>query len=309
MKNIQLSTSGVSVSSVVLGLMRINTLDDSGIKALYSAAREIGVNIFDHADIYGGAPHRCEARFGDALRLTADERDQIVIQSKCGIRPGYFDFSKEHILASVDRSLKALRSDFLDVLLLHRPDALVEPEEVAEAFDNLHAAGKVRHFGVSNHTPGQIDLLKTAVTQPIIANQIQLSVAHAPSIAFGVAANMGGSEQSIDRDGELVNYSRINNITLQAWSPFQHGFFEGIFLGDRENYPELNKVLDQLAETYGATPAAIAVAWIARHPAKIQTVLGTTNPQRLRDSAIGADIELSREEWYRMFKAAGYQLP
>ncbi len=309
MKNIQLSTSGVSVSSVVLGLMRINTLDDSGIKALYSAAREIGINIFDHADIYGGAPHRCEARFGDALRLTADERDQIVIQSKCGIRPGYFDFSKEHILASVDRSLKALRSDYLDVLLLHRPDALVEPEEVAEAFDKLHAAGKVRHFGVSNHTPGQIDLLKTAVTQPIIANQIQLSVAHAPSIAFGVAANMGGSEQSIDRDGELVNYSRINNITLQAWSPFQHGFFEGIFLGDRENYPELNKVLDQLAETYGATPAAIAVAWIARHPAKIQTVLGTTNPQRLRDSAIGADIELSREEWYRMFKAAGYQLP
>jgi predicted oxidoreductase len=309
MKNIQLSTSGVSVSSVVLGLMRINTLDDSGIKALYSAAREIGVNIFDHADIYGGAPHRCEARFGDALRLTADERDQIVIQSKCGIRPGYFDFSKEHILASVDRSLKALRSDYLDVLLLHRPDALVEPEEVAEAFDKLHASGKVRHFGVSNHTPGQIDLLKTAVTQPIIANQIQLSVAHAPSIAFGVAANMGGSEQSIDRDGELVNYSRINNITLQAWSPFQHGFFEGIFLGDRENYLELNKVLDQLAETYGATPAAIAVAWIARHPAKIQTVLGTTNPQRLRDSAIGADIELSREEWYRMFKAAGYQLP
>jgi len=309
MKNIQLSTSGVSVSSVVLGLMRINTLDDSGIKALYSAAREIGINIFDHADIYGGAPHRCEARFGDALRLTADERDQIVIQSKCGIRPGYFDFSKEHILASVDRSLKALRSDYLDVLLLHRPDALVEPEEVAEAFDKLHASGKVRHFGVSNHTPGQIDLLKTAVAQPIIANQIQLSVAHAPSIAFGVAANMGGSEQSIDRDGELVNYSRINNITLQAWSPFQHGFFEGIFLGDRENYPELNKVLDQLAETYGATPAAIAVAWIARHPAKIQTVLGTTNPQRLRDSAIGADIELSREEWYRMFKAAGYQLP
>jgi predicted oxidoreductase len=309
MKNIQLSTSGVSVSSVVLGLMRINTLDDSGIKALYSVAREIGVNIFDHADIYGGAPHRCEARFGDALRLTADERDQIVIQSKCGIRPGYFDFSKEHILASVDRSLKALRSDYLDVLLLHRPDALVEPEEVAEAFDKLHASGKVRHFGVSNHTPGQIDLLKTAVAQPIIANQIQLSVAHAPSIAFGVAANMGGSEQSIDRDGELVTYSRINNITLQAWSPFQHGFFEGIFLGDRENYPELNKVLDQLAETYGATPAAIAVAWIARHPAKIQTVLGTTNPQRLRDSAVGADIELSREEWYRMFKAAGYQLP
>lgn len=309
MREIQLSNSGVTVSSVVLGQMRINTLDDAAIKYLFSTAREIGINIFDHADIYGGEPHRCEARFGDALRLSASERDKIIIQSKCGIRPGFFDFSMEHILASVDRSLAALRSDYLDVLLLHRPDALVEPQEVAEAFDKLHAAGKVRHFGVSNHTPGQIALLKTAVTRPIVANQIQLSVAHAPSVAFGIAANMARSAQSVDRDGELINYSRINEITLQAWSPFQGGFFEGIFLGDRDNYPNLNIALDELSEKYGVTPGAIAVAWIARHPAKIQTVLGTTNAQRLRDCAVGADIQLSREDWYRMFTAAGYMLP
>jgi predicted oxidoreductase len=309
MKNFELSTSGVSVSSVVLGLMRINTLDDGTIKSLYTTARDIGINTFDHADIYGGEPHRCESRFGDAVRLSAEERGNIVIQSKVGIRRGYFDFSKEHILATVDRSLEALRTEYLDVLLLHRPDALVEPEEVAAAFDHLHSVGKVRHFGVSNHTPGQIRLLKTAVNQRLVANQIQLSVAHAPSIAFGVAANMGGSDQSIDRDGELINYSRENKITLQAWSPFQHGFFGGVFLGDRESYPDLNKVLDELSEKYGMTPAAIAVAWIARHPARIQTVLGTTNAQRLRDSAAGADVDLTREEWYRMFTAAGYQLP
>jgi predicted oxidoreductase len=309
MKNFELSTSGVSVSSIVLGLMRINTLDDTTIRLLYATARDLGINTFDHADIYGAEPHRCEARFGDAISISADERDKIVIQSKVGIRRGYFDFSKEHIVSTVDRSLAALRTDYLDVLLLHRPDALVEPEEVAAAFDHLEAAGKVRHFGVSNHTPGQIRLLKTAVSQPLVANQIQLSVAHAPSIAFGVAANMGGSEQSIDRDGELVNYSRVNNIALQAWSPFQHGFFGGVFLGDHENFADLNKVLDEISEKYGVTPAGIAVAWIARHPARIQTVLGTTNAQRLKDSAAGADIDLTREEWYRMFIAAGYQLP
>lgn len=309
MKSFKLSTSGVSVSSIVLRLMRINTLDDGTIKSLYMTARDLGINTFDHADIYGGEPHRCEARFGEAVCVSAEERGNIVIQSKVGIRRGYFDFSKDHILATVDRSLVALRTEYLDVLLLHRPDALVEPEEVAAALDHLHSAGKVRHFGVSNHTPGQIRLLKTAVNQPLVANQIQLSVAHASSIAFGVAANMGGSEQSIERDGELINYSRENKITLQAWSPFQHGFFGGVFLGDRENYPDLNKVLDELSEKYGVTPAAIAVAWIARHPARIQTVLGTTNAQRLRDSAAGADVDLTREEWYRMFTAAGYQLP
>lgn len=184
MKRFNLGPTDLSVSSAVLGLMRIADLSDDAISRLYGKARDVGINVFDHADIYGGELHACERRFGDALRLKPTEREQIVIQSKCGIRRGYFDFSKDHILQSVDRSLAALKTDYLDLLLLHRPDALVEPEEVADAFDKLQAAGKVRHFGVSNHTPRQIDLLKTAVRQPLVANQIQLSIAHAPSVAF-----------------------------------------------------------------------------------------------------------------------------
>ena len=215
--------------------------------------------------------------------MRAAERDQVVIQSKVGIREGYFDFSREHILTSVDESLAALRTDYLDILLLHRPDTLVEPEEVASAFDELHAAGKVRAFGVSNHTPGQIELLKKSVSQPLVVNQVQLSITHAPLIAQGVAANMAGLDQSISRDNGILDYSRLHDITLQAWSPFQRGFFDGVFLGDRENYADLNDRIDELAEKYDVTPTGIAVAWITRHPANMQVVLGTTNPQRVQE--------------------------
>ncbi|HWJ75536.1 MAG TPA: aldo/keto reductase [Kaistia sp.] len=309
MNTVPLGRSGKSASRVILGLMRIAALDDAAIRALYTAARDAGIDIFDHADVYGPELHGCETRFGKAVTLSSEERASIVVQSKVGIRKGFFDFSKEHILSTVDGSLAALKTDYLDILLLHRPDALVEPEEVAAAFDALHAAGKVRHFGVSNHTPGQVDLLKTAVTQPLIVNQIQLSITHAPTIASGVASNMAGLDQSIDRDNEMINYARINGITLQAWSPFQKQFFNGVFLGDRETYAELNDILDELAARYGVTPAAIAVAWIARHPAGIQIVLGTSNAERVTEAASGADIELSREDWYRLFRAAGYVLP
>ena len=309
MKKIELSKSGIQASSIILGMMRIAGLEDRDIRALFDAAREAGINIIDHADIYGGERHRSEQRFGQAVALTPSERQELIIQSKVGIRKGFFDFSKGHILDTVDKSLAALRTDYLDILLLRRPDALVEPEEVADAFDTLHRAGKVRHFGVSNHTPGQIELLRTALNQPLIVNQIQLSLVHAPSIASGIAANMAGLEQSVDRDGELVNYCRREKIALQAWSPFQKGFFEGVFVGDRENYPVLNGVLDELAKKYDVTPSAIAVAWILRHPARIQVVLGTTNLTRVKDCAKAADIELTREEWYRLFTAAGYTLP
>jgi predicted oxidoreductase len=205
--------------------------------------------------------------------------------------------------------LAALRTDYLDVLLLHRPDTLVEPEEVAAAFDELHAAGKVLHFGVSNHTPGQIELLKTAVSRPLVANQVQLSITHCPLIASGIAANMGGLDQSLDRDNGLLDYSRLHGITLQAWSPFQKGFFDGVFIGDLENYRELNAVLDELAEKYEVTATGIAVAWITRHPANMQVVLGTTNPGRVAESAAGSDLPLTREEWYRLFQAAGHTVP
>lgn len=309
MKTYTLPHTDRVVSSVVLGLMRIPDMSNAEILALYTAARDAGIDVFDHADIYGGERHRCEERFGEAVTLSAAERDAVFIQSKVGIRKGYFDFSKEHILATVDGSLKALKTDYLDLLLLHRPDTLVEPEEVAEAFDQLLAAGKVRHFGVSNHTPGQIDLLKSAVKQPLVANQVQLSITHAPLFAQGVAANMAGLDQSISRDVGLLDYSRLNKMMLQAWSPFQKGFFDGVFLGDRKNFAKLNDEIDALAKLYGVTPTGIAVAWITRHPADIQVVLGTTNPQRVRDSSAGSDVQLTRAEWYRLFTAAGHVLP
>ncbi|MEO5806023.1 aldo/keto reductase [Devosia sp.] len=309
MKTIKLSNTDVDVSSVTLGLMRIPPMSDTEIQTLFGAARDSGVNVFDHADIYGTHRHECEERFGKAITLSASERDKVLIQSKVGIRKGYFDFSKEHILATVDESLAALRMDYLDILLLHRPDTLMEPEEIAEAFDILEAAGKVRFFGVSNQTPGQVDLLKTAVKQKLVVNQVQLSITHASLIASGISANMAGLDQSIDRDNDMLNYARINKITLQAWSPFQKGFFDGVFLGDRKDFAELNDVIDALAKHYGVTPTGIAVAWIARHPANIQTVLGTTNPQRVIDSAAGSDVQLTREEWYRLFTAAGHVLP
>lgn len=303
------ASGGLELSSVILGLMRIAKMEDAEIRRLYDTAREVGITMFDHADVYGGMPHLCEDRFGTALRLTAAERDSIVIQSKAGIRKGYFDFSKEHILQAVDGSLAALKTEYMDILLLHRPDALVEPDEVAAAFDVLEAAGKVRHFGVSNQTPGQIELLKTAVRQPLRFNQVQLSITHANLIAQGVAINMDGLDQSISRDIGLLDYSRLNGMTLQAWSPFQKKFFDGVFIGDRVSHPELNNVLDELAATHGVTPTGIAVAWITRHPADIQVVLGTTNPTRVRDCAAGADVRLSREEWYRLFRAAGHKVP
>src|SRR5665213_2813324 len=197
--------------------MRISPLSDDEIRALVGAAREVGIDFFDHADIYGDETHGCERRFGDAIRFSPAEREAVVVQSKVGIRDGYFDFSKEHILTSVDESLAALKLDYLDVLLLHRPDTPVEPDEVAAAFDTLYNAGKVRNFGVSNHTPGQIELLKRSVTRPLVVNQVQLSITHAPLIAAGIAANMSGLDQSIDRDNGILDYSRLNNITLQAW--------------------------------------------------------------------------------------------
>ncbi|WP_329126410.1 aldo/keto reductase [Streptomyces sp. NBC_01465] len=309
MKTITFPDTELQSSNVVLGLMRIAEMADDDIRTLYGSARDAGINTFDHADIYGPSRHACEQRFGEAVKLSAAERESIVIQSKVGIRPGFFDFSKEHILRTVDESLAALRTDYLDMLLLHRPDTLVEPEEVAAAFDELHAAGKVVNFGVSNHTPGQIELLKTAVRRPLVANQVQLSITHCPMIASGIAANMGGLDQSVDRDNGLLDYSRLHGMTLQAWSPFQKGFFDGVFIGDRENFAELNTALEELAAKYEVTPTGIAVAWITRHPAHMQVVLGTTNPGRVAESAAGSDLPLTREEWYRLFRAAGHVLP
>ncbi|MCU1584013.1 MAG: aldo/keto reductase family oxidoreductase [Microbacteriaceae bacterium] len=309
MKTITFPGTDLQASNIILGLMRIQDMSDEEVRTLVGTARDAGINFFDHADVYGSTTHGCEARFGEAVTFTPSEREQVIIQSKAGINNGYFDFSKGHILEAVDGSLAALNIDYLDILLLHRPDTLVEPEEVAEAFDALHASGKVRHFGVSNQTPLQTELLKRYLNQPILVNQVQLSITHASLVAAGIAANMAGLDQSIDRGSGILDYARLNDITLQAWSPFQKGFFDGVFIGDRVAYPELNDLLDQLAKKYGVTPTGIAVAWITRHPANIQVVLGTTKPERVRDSAAGSEIPLTREEWYGLFKAAGHIVP
>ncbi|MDR0960712.1 MAG: aldo/keto reductase [Propionibacteriaceae bacterium] len=311
MRTTTLASTGLTPSAVVLGMMRIADKSDDEIRALVRAGIESGVNHIDHADIYGHVEHQCEERFATALNLTPSERDGLIIQSKCGINAAgnYFDFSAERIIGQVEGSLQALRTDRLDLLLLHRPDALVEPEEVARAFDTLEQQGKVRYFGVSNHTPGQIELLKTAVRQPLVVNQMQHSIAHASLVAAGLAPNMESLPQSVDRDNDTINYCRMANVTLQAWSPFQAGFFQGSFLGDYDRYGALNGVIDRLANSYGVAPVSIATAWILRHPASWQVVLGTTTPDRVRDACRGADITLTRPEWYELLKAAGYTIP
>jgi len=311
MKTISLPGLDRPAPNVVLGLMRIQELDDDSVRTLVRAARDAGIDFFDHADIYGDGIHGCERRFAEALALTPSDRAQVTLQTKCGIvKDGpYFDFSYQHIVESVDGSLRALDTDYLDILLLHRPDALVEPDEVARAFDELEASGKVRAFGVSNHTPRQIDLLRRSVRQTLVANQLQLSITHATIVTQGVATNMQNLDQALTLDGGgILDYCRLNDITVQAWSPFQAGFFTGVFLGSPD-YPELNAVIDRLAGKYDVPPIAIATAWITRHPAQMQVVLGTTSPDRVAGAAQGSDIPLTRAEWYELFRAAGYIVP
>ena len=306
MRTIQLGKSDLSVPVVAVGCMRINQLQAADAEQFVQSALDEGAVFFDHADIYGGGI--CEEVFAKAVHMTASVREKIILQSKCGIRPGVaFDFSKEHILASVDGSLKRLRTDYLDVLLLHRPDALVEPEEVAEAFDNLSSSGKVRHFGVSNLNPMQIQMLGKHVKQPFLANQLQLSITNATMISQGLHVNML-DDTAVGRDGSILDYCRLNDITIQPWSPFQYGFFDGVFIGS-DKYPQLNAKLDELALKYDVSATTITMAWLLRHPAKMQPVTGTTKVKRLKDCIKAADVTLTREEWYSLYLAAGNDLP
>ena len=306
MKKIKIANTDMTASQLILGCMRINESGKNPVETIQTAY-DHGINFFDHADIYGDG--ECETIFSKALKETSISRSDIYLQSKVGIKPGIaFDFSKQHIIEAVEGSLKRLDTDYLDALLLHRPDTLVEPEEVAGAFSQLEKAGKVRAFGVSNQNPGQIELLKTAVKQPLNINQLQFGLKHTGMIDAGINVNME-NQAGLVRDGGILEYSRIHDMTIQAWSPFQYGFFEGVFVGNDEKFPELNARLLELAEQYKVTPSGIAVAFINRHPAKFQTVLGTMTPSRIIEATEAADIVLTREEWYSLYMAAGNILP
>lgn len=314
MKQIPLGSSGLAVPAVVVGCMRLWDMERQPLNHFIHTALEQGANYFDHADIYGwgAGPGACEEHFGAALKNDPSiRREDLILQSKCGIQQGYYDSSKEHILRSVEGILKRLQTDYLDVLLIHRPDALVEPEEVATAFDELERSGKVRHFGVSNHRPMQIELLKRYVKQPLIVNQLQFSIPVSNMVAGGMEVNME-TAGATDRDGSVLDYSRLHDMTIQAWSPFQGPSqppnWGRCFIGD-ERYEKLNQELDVLAAQYGVTPTTIAAAWILRHPAKMQIVSGTAKESRLIEIVQAGEVTLTRQEWYRLYLAAGHLLP
>lgn len=309
MKYVEFGAEKAQASEVIIGLMRIAEMSTKEVTALIEAGLESGINFLDTADIY--ARGKSEEILGKVFAENPGLRSKVILQSKCGIRIDedftWFDFSKEHILEAVDGSLKRLQTDYLDCLLLHRPDALMEPEEIAEAFNELYDAGKVQNFGVSNFNPMMIAMLTEFVEFPLVTNQLQLSAAHTPMLDAGFQVNMFW-DGSVMRDGSILEYCHLNNIIVQSWSSLQYGYFEGVFLGS-EKYPKLNAVLNRLAEEKGVTPGAVALAWILKYPAKMQAVIGTTKPARVKESAAAADIELTKKEWYEIYLAAGNKLP
>lgn len=306
MKEIMLGSTGQKAPAVVVGCMRLAQKSCGEMQRFLHAALEMNAPYFDHADIYGGG--QSEIIFGQAMAQDPTiKREDLFLQSKCGIRKGFFDFSKEYILSSVDGILQRLQTDYLDCLLLHRPDALMQPEEVAAAFDRLEQSGKVRYFGVSNHSPMQMELLKTCVKQPLIINQLQFSIPVSNMVAAGLEVNMT-TAGSCNRDGYVLDYARLNHITLQAWSPFQMENWQGCFI-DSDRFPELNAEMETLAKQYDVTKTTIATAWILRHPAQMQVVSGTASESRLQEIVDAEKVHLSREEWYRLYLAAGHILP
>ena len=309
MKTITIANGPQNVSAVIQGCMRMPELTKEAAAKVIRTAYDCGVNFYDHATCYGenGA---AETRFGEAFPLTGIRREDIFIQSKCGLcfDRNEFDWTKENILSSVDDSLRRLNIEYLDTLLLHRPDVLYDPEEVAEAFDILEKAGKVRFFGVSNLVPMQIELLKKYVKQPLVINQVQLSLDQSQLIDQALYMNNKTTEFSINRDGNLLDYCRLNDITIQAWSPLQVGMFGGTFV-DNPDFPVLNQTLGELAEREGVSKTAIAIAWILRHPAKMQAIIGTMNPAHVKDACAASKANLSHHDWYALYLAAGKYLP
>ncbi|WP_084339983.1 aldo/keto reductase [Streptococcus pneumoniae] len=308
MRYITLGQDDKELSEIVLGMMRIKDKSVKEVEELVETALSVGINAFDLADIYGRG--RCEELLGLVLKNRLDLREKMWIQSKCGIRIEeftYFDFSKDYIIKSVDGILQRLKIDHLDSLLLHRPDALMESDQVAEAFDLLYKQGKVRDFGVSNQNPMMMELLKKDVKQPLAVNQLQLSAAFTPGFESAFHVNMEDSQAAM-RDGSIFEYCKLHDVVIQAWSVLQFGYFKGNFVGN-EKFQALNQVLDRLAIKYGVTSSIIAISWILRYPAKMQAVVGTTNPKHLREVSRAANFSLTRKEWYEIYLAAGNNLP
>lgn len=307
MRSVPFGPGETVAPAIVMGCMRFDEASVSDLNRFIHTALELGVTAFDHADIYGAG--QCEALFGEAVAKDASlHRDELFIQSKCGIRDGEYDLSKEWILRSVEGSLTRLQTDYLDLLLLHRPDALMVPDEVAEAFDELERTGKVRQFGVSNFKSSQIELLNATVRQPLVVDQLRFGLVAASMVANGLQVNME-VEGATERDGSVLDYARSHEMTIQAWSPFRAEATHRTFIGDRERYAALNDALVSIARDHAVTPTTIAAAWVLRHPAQMQLVSGTTKESRLREVVAACDVELSREEWYRLYRAAGNPLP
>lgn len=294
-----------SVSAIGLGCMRMDDLSPAQVDKVLKTAMDCGINFFDHADIYGDG--ECEKLFGAALKRAGIKREDVFIQSKCAIRDGLYDFSRDYILESVDGILTRLGTDHLDCLLLHRPDALMELDEVQEAFSNLHEEGKVLSFGVSNMNRFQMELLQSGISFPIAANQLQMSIAHTPMIDEGINVNTN-FDGAVTRSSGTLEYCRLKGIAIQTWSPLQKGFFDGVFLGDPE-YAELNQVLDRLADKYNVPADAVAYAWLLRYPARMQVIIGTMNPGHIESASKATDFILTREEWYELYRSAGNELP
>ncbi|MGZ9851514.1 aldo/keto reductase [Limosilactobacillus ingluviei] len=314
MKTITMPGVGGGISQVALGIMRMGNLAQPKCDQALQTALASGINFFDAADIYGRDPElgrgSSEVHFGQALRHVGVEREQIWLQSKGGIFADEFDHltryeaSQQHLIAAVEGSLRRLHVDYLDFFLIHRLDPLVEPTQVAAAFDVLQTSGKVRHFGVSNCNPRQIELLQAAVDQPLLVDQLQFGLGHTQMIDDGLNVN---TELAATTDG-LLEYLRTKRLTLQTWSPFQYGTFAGTFI-DQPDFGPLNAVLARLAAKYQVTKNAIALAWILRLPMPAQVLIGTMTPAHITASAAGSEVTLTRQEWYDLYLAAGHRLP
>lgn len=317
MAQINLGGSGLMVPQIALGVMRMGDKTEAEAQAVVETALSKGVNFFDTADIYGnGASTKSLAK---ALKAVGAKREDIILQSKGGILsdagpvaddgilgPRY-EFSKKHIIASVDAELARLETDYLDVFLLHRPDVLMQPEKIAAAFNDLAQQGKVKQFGVSNMNPWQVELIQSVVDQKLVANQLQFGVMHTGMVDAGLHVNMNDS-RSVDHDGGILPYSQLKNMTIQAWSPFQYGMFEGHFV-DNDKFPELNAKLQEIADAHHSTKNGIAVAFVLTHPANMQVILGSMTPSRLVEMIDGREIALTHQEWYDIYFAAGNDLP